>query len=170
MQCSYISVYFQLPIIGMSHHTVEKIPVGVTIEDLTGRMPLPEDEHIISITGWETEPMFEIDDKIIKFADFDTKFLFVAGDDDLLCQTYRHLDVAKKYMESKGKLDNYDEIKCPGMGHFVDVPHAPPVTIDKHMLFPKPYLLKYGGDDYEMHSKGQEDVWTKMLEFYRKHL
>ncbi len=57
------------------------------------------------------------------------------------------------------------------MGHLVDLPYSSVSTSDSNPMLPSRDLrLAYGGEDFEEHSRGQEEMWQWMLGFYGRHL
>ena len=121
--------------------------------------------NIRSIQGWEKNEAFEHNDQYIPFYESDAKFLYVASEDDGIGDFVRHGQMAKETMKSKGKGDNFQMVTCPGAGHYIDLPFSPVLNVNVHALIPKPFLLHYGGQNRELHSRSQENAWDNIMEF-----
>ena len=70
-------------------------------------------------------------------------------------------------MEESGKK-NYKIHTYEGMGHIIDIPYFPPVSVTNHAYFPKPIEVLMGGEDKLAHTQGQIKLWQDSLNFLRK--
>ena len=95
--------------------------------------------------------------------------LMIAGLDDHNWKSELYVDIAKEKMDAVGK-SNYEIVKCPGMGHFLDVPFAPVCSQTGHPMVPQGMKVYFGGKDPKAHSDHQEQVWKKVISFFDKSL
>ncbi len=72
-------------------------------------------------------------------------------------------------MKEAGKT-NFECCTYPGLGHLIDLPFFPPTTITNHALLPKGVQCAMGGDNLEQHGNAQEQVWTKLLQYFDSQL
>lgn len=74
-----------------------------------------------------------------------------------------------KNLASDANKQNVEFITYPGMGHFMEIPYSFISTrVFGHV--PTPAWVDYGGDDYELHSLGQEKGYEKVVNFFTEHL
>ncbi len=122
-------------------------------------------DDLASIAGMDGDYL-EADGYVIPFHRSPADLLLVAGDDDQLVRSHLHADMGAEVMRSRGKT-NFRVLKYSGLGHLVDIPYAPVTYQSLHPLVPPPMMLVTGGHDLAKHSFGQEDSWTKTLEFFK---
>ena len=108
-------------------------------------------------------------DTIHNFQDSKADILMIAGLDDYNWDSELFVDIAKERMDHVGKT-NYELHKYPGLGHFVDAPFMPPCVKFMHPLVPKGIFLYFGGENTLQHSTSQEDVWKKVITFFKHSL
>ncbi len=128
-------------------------------------------DNVVSIWGSDAAPLATLEDpSSIPFWRCPAPVLFVASGDDGCINAAAHAQQGKALAELKGKT-NCRVLNFPGMGHLVDLPFSPVATTDNNpMLGDRNKRLYYGGEDFELHSQGQERVWEELLSFYRENL
>ena len=92
----------------------------------------------------------------------------LAGEDDRLISA-DHSALAANIMSAAGKT-GHAVSRWPGLGHFWDLSHSPPVSTAAHVLVPKDRQLDYGGGDFEAHSWAQEQSWREKISFLKRTL
>ena len=126
--------------------------------------------NIVSIRDWEPEEAFTEDETFIPFYNSNAKFLYVASEDDGIGNYVKCGQIAMDVMKAKGKDDSFEMVTCPGAGHYIDLPYSPVLRTNLHPFFPKPFLLHYGGENPELHSRSQENAWQNIWKFYNNML
>ena len=92
--------------------------------------------------------------------------MFLYGQDDQAsppkaAQAIIHQLVSQAKIKPKYAIETLE-----GVGHFIDLPNSPPVSVSNHVLFPRD-LVYMGGSDINLHSVGQLTAWGKLLDFFR---
>ncbi len=128
--------------------------------------------NLFSMTGTDKEILNSGEDaSSIPFWNTDAPILYVAGGDDVCIDSKMHGQRALDCLTARGKEKNFQMSYQPKMGHLVDLPYSSVATSDTNPgLGNKEYKLWYGGEDFEQHSLGQENVWRDTLNFYERNL
>ena len=106
----------------------------------------------------------------IPFWKSEAKFLFIAGAEDQICKSVEQALAAQEIMENNDKKDNVKVCSYEGLGHLIDLPFSPPCSVSRHVMFPRPILIEYGGTDQIKHGQAQEKIWFEILDFLKMYL
>ena len=137
--------------------------------------PFPPPQESIKQTGPNLLNMSAIlmhfpnePDTYIPFWNNDVPILFIAGQDDQVCNSVHQVEIAEELLNKAGKKINKSIHKS--LGHLIDLPFSPPTSVSPHVLFPKPFLLEMGGSDFINHGQAQEKIWLQTLTFFKLYL
>ena len=107
-------------------------------------------------------------DTYIPFWNNDVPILFIAGQDDQVCNSVHQVEIAEELLNKAGKKINKSIHKS--LGHLIDLPFSPPTTQANHAVFPKHIRIQMGGEGTILHGQAQEKIWLKLLHFFQMHL
>nr|XP_020649379.1 acyl-coenzyme A thioesterase 4-like [Pogona vitticeps] len=94
-----------------------------------------------------------------------SKFLFLSGQDDRNLQSELFCrEVVQRLRESGHHVEF---CSYPGAGHLLEPPYLPLCQVSIYRPLQTPVLW---GGEWREHAKAQEDVWQKILAFFRQHL
>ncbi|XP_062407389.1 acyl-coenzyme A thioesterase 1-like [Sardina pilchardus] len=93
-------------------------------------------------------------------------FLFVAAEDDRNWNSLLFSEQAAQRLRDHGK-DNYELVRYPKAGHFLDVPYTPHCPSSFHPAAGTVVVL---GGEPKAHAEAQVDLWERVQQFFRRHL
>lgn len=93
-------------------------------------------------------------------------FMFVASDDDGNWDSACFAELAAQRLRENGK-ENFEVVRYPTAGHFVDVPYMPFYPSGIHAAVGK--VVVFGGVAKD-NAQAQIDLWKRVEYFFRKHL
>ncbi|KAJ3595264.1 hypothetical protein NHX12_004568 [Muraenolepis orangiensis] len=93
-------------------------------------------------------------------------FLFVAGEDDLNWDSCLFADHLTERLRRHGK-DNFEKVFYPGTGHYMEPPFGPFCPSSVHAVVGA--VVAWGGEP-KAHAEAEVHLWSKIQEFFRKHL
>ncbi|XP_062406713.1 acyl-coenzyme A thioesterase 1-like [Sardina pilchardus] len=96
----------------------------------------------------------------------DCNFMFVASEDDMNWDSVAYAELAAQRLRDSGK-ENFEIVRYPKAGHFVDVPFMPFYPSGIHAAVGK--VVAFGGEA-KTNAHAQVDLWGRVQEFFRKHL
>ncbi|KAL2078238.1 hypothetical protein ACEWY4_025923 [Coilia grayii] len=96
----------------------------------------------------------------------DCHFMFVASEDDKNWDSVLYAELASQRLRDHGKR-NFEVVRYPKAGHFLDVPHMPFYPSGVHAAVGK--VVVFGGEA-KANAYAQVDLWGRVQEFFRKHL
>ncbi|XP_013889704.1 putative acyl-coenzyme A thioesterase 6 [Austrofundulus limnaeus] len=95
-----------------------------------------------------------------------SRFLFVASEDDLSWDSKAYMEQMVERLKHHGK-NNFETLSYPGAGHLLDAPYGPFCPSGVHPVMPKPAL--WGGEP-RAHAAAEVHLWKKIQEFFKTHL
>nr|XP_023656999.1 acyl-coenzyme A thioesterase 1-like [Paramormyrops kingsleyae] len=122
---------------------------------------------LIEIKDVVTDPMAEVNKaSLIPIEKANGKFLFVASEDDRNWNSYLFAEQATKRLKDHGK-DNFEVVKYPKAGHFLEVPYMPFYPSGIHAAVGQ--VVSFGGNA-KVHADAHVDLWRRIQRFFHKHL
>lgn len=114
----------------------------------------------------------------IEQADDDTYFMMVVGGDDAWSLNL-FLNVARERMDRRGRGAWLETVEYPGAGHILEPPYMAltphsyqrylPVNAEDGSTKLMSVKILWGGKPKD-HCHAQEDLWSRMLSFFTKHI
>ncbi|XP_041952367.1 acyl-coenzyme A thioesterase 1-like [Alosa sapidissima] len=96
----------------------------------------------------------------------DCNFMFVASEDDMNWDSVFFAELAAQRLRDSGK-ENFEIVRYPKAGHFVDVPYMPFYPSGVHAAVGK--VVTFGGEA-KTNAHAQVELWGRVQEFFQKHL
>lgn len=93
-------------------------------------------------------------------------FMFIMSEADRNWQSAYYARLACDRLKAHGK-NNYELVAYEKAGHFIELPYMPFCVANFHGV--ASHVVYFGGEP-KAHSEAQLDAWTKILNFFRKHL
>ncbi|XP_023701038.1 acyl-coenzyme A thioesterase 1-like isoform X2 [Paramormyrops kingsleyae] len=122
---------------------------------------------ILDVRESVTDPMAEGSrSTIIPVERASCRFLFVASEDDRNWNSCLFAEQAATRLKVHGK-DNFEVIKYPRAGHFLEVPYMPHYPLGIHPVVGK--VVAYGGDA-RGHAYAHLELWRRVQVFFQEHL
>ena len=87
------------------------------------------------------------------------------GQDDQASPQEAAQNIIQQLVSQAKIKPKYDIETLEGVGHLIELPNSPPVSVSNHVLFPRD-LVYMGGSDINLHSAGQLTAWGKLLDFF----
>ncbi|XP_076129234.1 acyl-coenzyme A thioesterase 1-like [Alosa pseudoharengus] len=107
------------------------------------------------------DPMLEENrNSVIPIERASCHFLFVAAEDDRNWNSLLFSEQAAQRLRDHGK-DNYELVRYPKAGHFLDVPYMPHCPSSFHPAAGA--VVAFGGEP-KAHAEAQVDLWKSVLE------
>lgn len=125
------------------------------------------DQGLLDISMALPDPMTEENlASVIPIERANCNFMFVASEDDKNWDSVFFAELAAKRLRDHGKK-NFEVVRYPMAGHFLDVPHMPFCPSGVHAAVGK--VVVFGGEA-RANAHAQVDLWRRVQEFFRKHL
>ena len=125
------------------------------------------EQGLLDITKTMPNPMAkENQASVIPIERADSHFLFVASEDDKNWDSVFFAELAGQRLRAHGK-ENFEVVRYPKAGHFVDVPYMPFYPSGVHAAAGE--VVMFGGET-RANAHAQVDLWGRVQEFFRKHL
>ncbi|XP_041951848.1 acyl-coenzyme A thioesterase 1-like isoform X2 [Alosa sapidissima] len=132
----------------------------------TGKIILRKD-GLLDIRDGLLDPMLEENrNSVIPIERAGCHFLFVAAEDDRNWNSLLFSEQAAQRLRDHGK-DNYELVRYPKAGHFLDVPYMPHCPSSFHPAVGAVVVL---GGEPQAHAEAQVDLWKRVQQFFRRHL
>ncbi|XP_051952220.1 acyl-coenzyme A thioesterase 1-like [Xyrauchen texanus] len=93
-------------------------------------------------------------------------FMFIMSEADRNWQSAYYAKLACKRLKDHGK-NNYELVTYEKAGHFIEVPYMPFCLANFHAAAGQ--VVFFGGEP-KAHAEAQLDAWSKILNFFKKHL
>ncbi|KAG5277247.1 hypothetical protein AALO_G00115360 [Alosa alosa] len=132
----------------------------------TGKIILRKD-GLLDVRDGLPDPMLEENqNSVIPIERASCHFLFVAAEDDRNWNSLLFSEQAAQRLRDHGK-DNYELVRYPKAGHFLDVPYMPHCPSSFHPAAGA--VVAFGGEP-KAHAEAQVDLWKRVQQFFRRHL
>ena len=92
--------------------------------------------------------------------------MFLFGQDDQCSPPEVPKNIIHHIFSQAKTKPSYEIATLDGVGHMIDLPNSPPISISNHMLFPRDQV-NMGGSNINLHSAGQLTAWGKLLDFFQ---
>ena len=92
--------------------------------------------------------------------------MFLFGQDDQCSPPEVPQNIIHHIFSQAKTKPSYEIETLDGVGHMIDLPNSPPVSVSNHMLFPRDQV-NMGGSNINLHSAGQLTAWGKLLDFFQ---
>ena len=95
--------------------------------------------------------------------------MFLYGQDDQASPPATAKTIINHLLSQAKIKPNCEIVTLDGVGHLIELPNSPPVSISNHVLFPRD-KVNMGGSNINLHSAGQLTAWRKLLDFFQTKL
>ncbi|XP_013868521.1 acyl-coenzyme A thioesterase 1 [Austrofundulus limnaeus] len=95
-----------------------------------------------------------------------SRFLFVASEDDLNWDSKAYMEQMVERLKQHGK-NNFESVSYPEAGHYLEPPYGPYCPSSYHPVARRPVM--WGGEP-RSHAAAEVHLWAKIQEFFRTHL